>query len=171
MSSNSLKSKFGNILDQSVFWIIGLGELIAIGLTILAYYFQTDPSTCSDAAIITLQRWLLGFAISSTICLLYVGILTILSIRGLQIDIGFILHIVIGVIFALFFFCYHWFAYDALFVNGSSCQTTTPALWIATLVIIVMQIAAIPLGIVAIIIYRKLNKFLESIPDDTRTEV
>jgi len=90
--------------------------------------------------------------------------------NSIQIDLGFILHIILGSIFAIFFFVYHWFAYDALFVSGIECRASAYPLWVSTLVIIIIQLAAIPLGVLCLIIFRMLTKFQDLLPENEPTK-
>lgn len=161
--TNDIKSKPDNFPDKSTYFILGFGYLIGITLVVLAWVYFRDPSTCSNSAIISLQNWLLGFAVSGTFTAVCVG-LAFIFLRNSQLDLGSILYVVIAVIFALFFFIYHWFAYDALFSRGLSCMTAAPGLWISTLVIIVIQLASIPCSFLLIALYRMLSNIAESIP-------
>ena len=164
MSTNtSIKSKLDTFLDRSIFFILGFGYLISIALIVLAWIYFGDSSICSNSAIISLQHWLLGFAISGTITAVLIG-LAFIFLRDRQLDIGSLFYVFVAIIFAGFFFIYHWFAYDALFSRGLSCMTAAPGLWISTLVIIVMQLASIPCSILLIILYRMLSKIAEDAP-------
>lgn len=162
MSAN-IKSKLDNFLEKSIFFVLGFAYLISIALIVLAWVYFSDPSTCSNTAIISLQHWLLGFAISGTVTAVLVG-LAFIFLRDKQLDIGSLFYVFVAIVFAAFFFIYHWFAYDALFSRGSSCMTAAPGLWISTLVIIVMQLASIPCSILLIVLYRMLSTITESIP-------
>jgi hypothetical protein len=145
-----------------------LAYCIGLILTLLAWYFFQYPSTCCNDCMMTLQNWLLGFAVVSTVCLVYLGLFLMFS-HKIQFDLGFSLHIVVGIVFGLFFFIYHWFAYTALFGSSSTCMTDAGPLWIATFVIVVIQICAIPCGGLFVALLWMMDKFEKKLPDKNET--
>ena len=160
----NLKSKFGSLFDSIMVYMITFGYSIIIGITVIAWIFFQEKSSCSDRCVMTLQSWLLGFAIVSTICIVCVSLFLIFSSK-IDVNIGVILYIGLGIAFAIFFFMYHWFVYDGLFGSRSTCFTTARPLWIATMTIVIMQLVSIPCIGMFMLVTWKLHKFKKSLSD------
>lgn len=161
----NLKRKFNELYDNITFYMIMFGYIVSIVLTVLAWMLFQYPSTCSNNCVISLQNWLLGFAISSTICLVCVGLFLMFSSK-INVDLGFVFYIVIGAVFTMFYIIYHWFAYDGLFTKRSTCLTDAPSLWIVTFTIVILQLVAIPSIVLFMMIGRALHKFTKLLPED-----
>lgn len=155
----SIKEKFDRALEKAVSGFLIFCVAIGLGLTVTGYVFSQKPMVCQSSPIIELHNWLLGFAVASSVTLVY-AIWFIIKLNVIQIDIGFVVHIVAGIILGGFFLIYHWFAYDGLFGSHGCVRDAT---WGVTLAIIVCQLAAIPGTMVFAFIYRTLDKFSEEI--------
>ena len=162
-----LKEKFNYTTDTVKIFMIILGYAFGICMSIMVWIVFDDPSNCSDKAIISLQHWLLGFAVASAICSVYVATCLILT-KCLKINLGIFFNTISPNVFFCFFFIYHWFVYDALFSKNVdiTCLTDEFFLWATTFTIVIIQLTCIIFYITSVLILNALDRFYKSLPDN-----
>ena len=135
--------------------ILGLTVVCVSG--ILAAVFSTSHSTCSATAVITLQQWLLGFAVGAFFLIIFILTSILLGyVLPRQCNKGYgPIYNVIFVLCILFFMVWHWLAYDGLFGSGAECRILASGLWGVTLTIIVGQLAFVPVFFVFVICMKR----------------
>lgn len=150
------RAKFDDALLQVWRVFLALVVIPSLALTVLAFVYHTTSSTCSARAVLTLQQFLLGFAIAN---LVFVGYLMVFlwctCIRW-----GLAAQVMAGLVFLVFFVVFHFSVYDGLFVRGT-CLSDQPAMWFVTLAIVALQVVAFVASCFVMFAFHRLSVTIE----------